>query len=66
MDLFFYDRCQTQTKRAMRRRKRKTNYVPRHELVIRLAAETNWTYAEVRDLMIAESKFLRSAEETYL
>ena len=65
MDLFFYNRCQTQTKRAMRRRK-KNNYVPRHKLIIRLAAETNWTYAEVRDLMIAESKFLRSAEEIYL
>ena len=66
MDLFFYSKCQTQTKRAMRHRGRRFNYVPRHELIVRLAKETGWTYAEVKDLMIAESKFLRSADEIYL
>ena len=66
MDLFFYDKAQTQTKRAMRHRGRKFNYVPRHELILRMMEESGWTYVQVRDQMINEAKFLRSADEIYL
>ena len=63
MQLFFYYKCQTQTKRAMRHRGRKFNYVPRDELILRMMKATGWTYIQVRDQMVAESKYLRSAPE---
>lgn len=66
MQLFFYDKCATQTKRAMRCRDRKSNYVPRDELILRMVQETGWSYRQVRDQMIAESKYLRAADEIEL
>ena len=66
MQLFFYYKCQTQTKRAMRHRGRKFNYVPRDELILRMMEASGWSYAQVRDQMILESKYLKSADEIEL
>lgn len=63
MELYLYHRCQTKTKRAMRHRGRKFNYVPKHDLILRLMEQVGWSYAQIRERLMEESKYLRTADE---